>query len=138
MTLQQLIDLVKSEQFPATDNRAGTYPLKFFNYGVFTVSPFGVPFQRNPEYCGTAFAATQLAQILGATQIISGLAMTFTGSLGGWSDTEMVPFLILEQDGKKSKPLNVGQLMVFFVHGYPESWVAAALQNEVKGAFENV
>lgn len=137
MTIQQIIDLVKSEQFEAPDNRAGQYPIRFFNYGVFTIAPNGFPTQRNPEYCGTPFAASLLAQVLGAKSVVMGNAINFNGLLNSWNDTELVPYLILEQDGKQSRPLNVGQLMVYFVHGYPESIVSAGLMNEVKGAFDN-
>lgn len=135
MTAEQFVTSIKAEQFEADDNPAGQYPIKFFNYGVLTIAPDGTPTQRRPKYCATAFAATQLAQLLGAVDVVMGNAINFSGLLGSWNDTELVPYLVFSKDGAKGKPINAGLMLDYFIHGYPAAMCMDAAKSEVEASF---
>lgn len=135
MTAEQLAASIKAEQFEAPDNPAGQYPLKYFDYDVFTIAPDGSPTQRRPKYCATALGASQLAQVFAATKIVLGNAINFTGLLDSWNDTKLVPYLIFTANGADSKPINAGLMLDYFVHGYPVQMCVDAVNAEIKGAF---
>lgn len=135
MTAEQLVASIKAEQFEAPDNPAGQYPLKYFDYDVFTIAPDGSPTQRRPKYCATTLGASQLAQVLGASSIVLGNAINFSGLLDSWNDTKLVPYLVFTRGDVKSKPLNAGITLDYFIHGYPAQNALAAAMAEVEGAF---
>lgn len=119
---------------------AEVFPSAYFNHTVRVIAPDGSSQPRAPKNCATALAASQLAEILGASSVVMGNAVIFSGLLDSWSDSELVPYFVFtdSKDGSVSKPVNAGLLLDYFNHGSSPGQVKQALAgalNEIKGAF---
>lgn len=129
MTPEELSDAIKAattDEFGPGPWDTEKFPMAYFNYNVFTVAPDGTQTQRAPKYCATALGASQIASLFvgqsGPIQfnaIVLGEAMVFLGLTGGWSDTELVPWLEFVDAAGQKGHVNAGVLLDYFNHGYP-------------------
>ena len=147
MTSKELTDKINAARLAefGPDITSERFPAAYFRSDVVTYAPDGTPTPRAPRYCATYSGAGELQSVVRDDLGIF-VAMTELPAmelLGGWSDSENVPWLIFEYVDDPANPgqkmigvkVNAGNLLDYYNHGYPPNRARNSCELEIYDAY---